>query len=48
VRIVVGGATIATSDALATATVPVGQSDIVVEAKSPASEGDYLLVVERH
>jgi peptidoglycan/LPS O-acetylase OafA/YrhL len=48
VRIVVGGATIAASDALATATVPVGQSDIVVEAKSPASEGDYLLVVERH
>lgn len=48
VRLVVAGTTVATGDKLATASVPVGPVDIVVAATSPASEGEFLLVVQPH
>jgi peptidoglycan/LPS O-acetylase OafA/YrhL len=48
VRILVAGSAVATGDALATASVPAGTIDIVVEAKSSTSEGEFLLVVQPH
>lgn len=48
VRIDVAGRTIAAGDEEVSAAVPAGSIDVVVEAKSPTSEGEYLLVVEHH
>lgn len=48
IRIVVDGDCVATGDALASASVPAGAVDILVNAKSDTSEGEFLLVVEPH
>ncbi len=46
VRILVGGACVASGDGSATATVPAGPVDVLVDAKSANSEGEFLVVVE--
>ncbi|NVB82475.1 MAG: acyltransferase family protein [Kofleriaceae bacterium] len=46
VRVIQNGTCLATGDASATAAVAAGHVDIVVEAQSGATEGEFLLVVE--
>jgi peptidoglycan/LPS O-acetylase OafA/YrhL/lysophospholipase L1-like esterase len=47
VRIIVNGACIASGDGRATATVGPGAIDIVVDARTTTSDGEFLLVVQR-
>jgi peptidoglycan/LPS O-acetylase OafA/YrhL len=48
VRILVAGTCVAAGDAGASATVPAGTVDVLVDARSASSEGEFLVVVEQH
>jgi peptidoglycan/LPS O-acetylase OafA/YrhL len=47
VRIIAAGACLASGDSVATATVSAGTIDVLVDARTASSEGEFLLVVER-
>jgi peptidoglycan/LPS O-acetylase OafA/YrhL len=46
VRIVANGTCLAAGDSTASATVPAGPVDVLVDARSAATEGEYLLVIQ--
>ncbi len=48
VRIVANGTCLASGDRVVTAAVSAGSVDVVVAAHTPASEGEFLVVVEPH
>ncbi|HEY5950108.1 MAG TPA: hypothetical protein VIV40_31650, partial [Kofleriaceae bacterium] len=46
VRILSGGSCVATGDHAATANVPAGTVDVIVDARAPSAEGEFLLVIQ--
>ncbi len=45
-RILVGGVCLATGSVTASATVPAGAVDVIVDARTPQDEGEFLVVIE--